>query len=160
MDREEPMSGKQPDPPQGGTTPRQDAMVALLMAAGRVHQALEGVCDRHGITHDQYNVLRILRGVHPGGHPRYAIADRLISRSPDVTRLLNRLEGQGLVERYRDPEDQRLSMSRITPRGRHLLQAMDPEVTAVHEEAAAKMSPEEVRQLRLLCHRVSEPGSP
>ena len=154
------MSGRKSRTPRGGTTPRQDGMVALLMAAGRVHQALEGVCDRHGITHDQYNVLRILRGVHPGGHPRYAIADRLISRSPDVTRLLNRLEGQGLVERYRSPEDQRLSMSRVTQRGLHLLGTMDPEVTTVHEAAAAGLSLGEVRQLRLLCNRVSSPESP
>src|SRR5215204_2537155 len=62
-------------------------------------QRMNDVCRKHGVTHDQYNILRILRGVHPTGHPRCEITKRLISRAPDVTRLLDRLVRQGLVER-------------------------------------------------------------
>ncbi len=92
-------------------SPAQKAMVSLLVTAGHLARALEEVCAAHGITHDQYNVLRILRGVHPEGHPRYAIAERLIDRSPDVTRLLDRLEREGFVGRSRSDEDRRLSIS-------------------------------------------------
>ena len=76
-----------------------ESFVGLLFAAGHVLRKLEQVCATHGITHTQYNVLRILRGIHPNGHPRCDIADRLISRAPDVTRILDRLDQQGLIER-------------------------------------------------------------
>ena len=109
------------------TTPRQAAMVQLMRAAGRVQQALEEVCAEYELKHDHYNVLRILRGAHPVGHPRYAISERLISRAPDVTRLLNRLIKDGLVKRYRSSEDQRLSMARATGKGLRLLEEMDPQ---------------------------------
>ncbi len=128
--------------------------MALLRAAGVVQRALDEVCTAHGVTHDQYNVLRILRGVHPGGHPRYAIAERLISRAPDVTRLLGRLERGGLVERHRAEEDQRLSIACITDEGLGLVQAIDPEVREVHERLAAALDPERAGQLAELCRTI------
>ena len=131
--------------------PTQQAMVNLLIVAGRVQQALSDVCAEHGITHDQYNVLRILRGVYPDGHPRYEVAERLISRAPDVTRLLDRLERQGLVERVRSPEDRRLSLSRITADGLAVLETLDPMVAGVHEQVAGPLSVEERRELARLC---------
>jgi DNA-binding MarR family transcriptional regulator len=131
-------------------TPRQEAMVALLQAAGRLRRALEDVCDAHGLTHDQYNVLRILRGAEPDGLPRFAIAERLIDRAPDVTRLLDRLEREDWVERTRSTADRRLSVSRITRRGLDLLTIVDPEIRAVHERLASGLHDTEVRQLRRL----------
>jgi DNA-binding MarR family transcriptional regulator len=130
------------------------AMVGLLVAAGHVEQALAEACDAHGITPDQYNVLRILRGAHPGGHPRYEIADRLIHRAPDVTRLLDRLERQGLVERTRSAEDRRLSLSRISAAGLKLLRRLDPQVLGVHERFAAGLSESQRGQLVRLCDAV------
>lgn len=135
--------------PQGSTAQR--AMVGLLMTAGRVQQALNDVCAGYGITHDQYNVLRILRGVYPNGHPRYEIGQRLISRAPDVTRLLDRLEAAGLIERIRSTEDRRLSLSRVTGDGLSLLETMDAEVTALHEHFASPLSQDERRELIRLC---------
>ena len=129
----------------------QEAMVSLLVAAAHVQRALADVCAGHGITHDQYNVLRILRGVHPAGYPRYEIAERLMDRSPDVTRLLDRLERQGLVERSRSPEDRRLSLSLVSRKGLALLARMDPEILAVHEHFAAGLSKKDRAQLTRLC---------
>jgi DNA-binding MarR family transcriptional regulator len=129
-------------------------MVQLMRAAGRVERALEEVCAAHGLTHDQYNVLRILRGAHPHGHPRYEIAARLISRAPDVTRLVGRLVRAGLVERYRSEQDQRLSMARVTDAGLRLLAEVDPEIREVHESLAADLNAEEVRALGSLCNAV------
>ncbi len=134
-------------------SPAQRAMVSLLVTAGHLARALEEVCDAHGITHDQYNVLRILRGVHPEGHPRYAIAERLIDRSPDVTRLLDRLEREGFVERSRSDEDRRLSISRITDQGMALLKEMDPLILNVHEGFTVCFSRDEMRQLATLCEK-------
>ena len=134
-------------------SPAQKAMVSLLVTAGHLARALEEVCAAHGITHDQYNVLRILRGVHPEGHPRYAIAERLIDRSPDVTRVLDRLEREGFVGRSRSDEDRRLSISHITDRGITLLKEIDPRILGVHEHFTARFSREEMHQLARLCEK-------
>ena len=134
-------------------SPAQKAMVSLLVTAGHLARALEEVCAAHGITHDQYNVLRILRGVHPEGHPRYAIAERLIDRSPDVTRLLDRLEREGFVGRSRSDEDRRLSISHITDRGITLLKEIDPRILEVHERFTVRFSRDEMHQLATLCEK-------
>ncbi len=134
-------------------SPGQKAMVSLLVTAGHLARALEEVCAAHGITHDQYNVLRILRGVHPEGHPRYAIAERIIDRSPDVTRLLDRLEPEGFVGRSRSDEDRRLSISHVTDRGITLLKEIDPRILEVHERFTDRFSRDEMHQLATLCEK-------
>ncbi len=134
-------------------SPAQKAMVSLLVTAGHLARALEEVCAAHGITHDQYNVLRILRGVHPEGHPRYAIAERLMDRSPDVTRLLDRLEREGFVGRSRSDEDRRLSISHVTDRGITLLKEIDPRILEVHERFTDRFSRDEMHQLTTLCEK-------
>lgn len=108
----------------------------------------------HGITHTQYNVLRILRGVHPEGHPRCEVIDRLITRAPDVTRLLDRLERQGLVERGWSKENRRLSIAKITKKGLALLDKVDPDIDAVQRETVAKLSAPDQRSLARLCDRI------
>src|SRR4051812_43147218 len=95
----------------------EEAMVSLLVAASDVSAAMSRLCAPLGITLPQYNVLRILRGIYPQGHPRYEISNRMIDRSPDVTRLIDRLERQGLVKRLRSNEDLRLSITSITKKG-------------------------------------------
>jgi DNA-binding MarR family transcriptional regulator len=103
------------------------SILNLMVAADYVRSHMEGHCNRFGITHSQYNVLRILRGVYPNGHPRGEIASRMIERAPDVTRLIDRLEKQGLVDRDRSARDRRLSMTRITKKGLDLLERMKPD---------------------------------
>lgn len=132
----------------------QEAMVSLLVAAGRLSRTLNEICEARGVTHDQYNVLRILRGVHPDGHPRYEIAQRLMDRAPDVTRLLDRLEREELVERYRSEEDLRLSFSRITAKGLSLLAELDPEIHELHRCFASPLDADEVGRLARLCARL------
>ena len=112
-----------------------EAIVSLLVAAGQIGQRMNDCCRRHGVTHDQYNILRILRGVHPQGHPRYEIAKRLISRAPDVTRLIDRLERQGLVSRGWAPDNRRHSIATITAKGLALLDAIDPDIDALQRDA-------------------------
>lgn len=128
-------------------TSQEAAFVGMLVAAGHTLQKLEEVCSRHGITHTQYNVLRILRGVHPDGHPRFEIAERLITRAPDVTRLLDRLERQGLIERTWSTNNRRHSIARITRKGLDLLRVLDPEVQKVRATLLARLSDEQLQQL-------------
>ncbi len=134
--------------------PAQEAMLGLLVAAAHLERRLQEACERHGITHDQYNVLRILRGAPAEGHPRYEIARRMINRAPDVTRLLDRLEAKALVSRTRSEEDRRVACNRITTAGMRLLQQLDPEVAAVHDAFAAGLSRLECRRLAHLCDRL------
>ena len=89
----------------------------------------------HGITPAQYNVLRILRGQHPGRYACSDVGERLLDRTPDVTRLLVRLEGRGLVERKRAVHDRRVVEVCITPAGLDLLSQIDSPL----DEAIARM---------------------
>jgi DNA-binding MarR family transcriptional regulator len=128
-----------------------EAVVSLLVAAAHFEQVAAPLWERHGITADQYNVLRILRGVHPDGHPRNEVARRMIHRAPDVTRMLDRLVRQGLVRRRRNPEDRRESVATITDAGLVLLERLDPEVYATQTAITDALSPRELRELVRLC---------
>jgi DNA-binding MarR family transcriptional regulator len=124
-----------------------EAVVGLFLVAGALDDLCEAACAKHDITSVQYNVLRILRGVHPDGHPRGEIARRLISRAPDVTRLIDRLERRGLVERSWHPDNRRLSISRITAKGLKLLTALDPDIRRIQRDATARLSKSDVATL-------------
>ncbi|HKU60133.1 MAG TPA: MarR family transcriptional regulator [Gemmatimonadales bacterium] len=128
-----------------------EAVISLAVAADHLDQVTEAVCQRHGLTADQYNVLRILRGVYPGGHPRCEIARRMIHRSPDVTRMLDRLCRQGIVARARNPEDRRESVATITRAGLALLERVTPDLEQAHAELTATLSEPELRRLSRLC---------
>lgn len=128
-----------------------EAVVSLLVAAEHFDQAIAPIWERHGVTGDQYNVLRILRGVYPGGHPRNEVARRMIHRAPDVTRMLDRLARRGLVARVRNPDDRRESVATITRAGLALLERIDPDVLAVQRAVTAALSEPELRRLVRLC---------
>jgi DNA-binding MarR family transcriptional regulator len=100
-----------------------------------------------GVTPTQYNVLRILRGAGDGGLCRNEIRDRLISQVPDVTRLLDRLENSGLIERQRSTTDRRLVTTRITAAGLALLSRLDEPVREMHRELLGHVGEERLRAL-------------
>jgi DNA-binding MarR family transcriptional regulator len=128
-----------------------EAVVSLMVAAEHFDQAIAPVWERHGVTGDQYNVLRILRGVYPGGHPRNEVARRMIHRAPDVTRMLDRLVRQGLVARIRNPDDRRESIATITKAGLAALERIDPEVHATQTAVTSSLSGRDLKQLVRLC---------
>lgn len=132
-----------------------DALVALMVAAGALVRDLDAACQQHDLTHDQYNVLRILRGVYPGGHPRGEVSARLISRAPDVTRMLDRLVKKGLVERGWDPANRRLSVATITAKGLALLSEVDQSIGQEHARYTAALSEDDLSTLRRLCQQVT-----
>jgi DNA-binding MarR family transcriptional regulator len=135
-----------------GLTPiASEAFVALLRVAGQLQRDLDDACHEFGLTHDQYNVLRILRGVHPEGHPRFEIAARLVRRAPDVTRLIDRLERRGWVRRGWSPGNRRLSIATITDEGLALLRQVAPQIDAVARSYVAGLSPSDSRVLRRCC---------
>lgn len=127
------------------------AVVSLLVAADYVDQELTQVLLPYGITADQHNLLRILRGAHPDGHARHEISARMIRRSPDVTRMLDRLVARKLVARTRGDEDRRQSVATITAAGLALLKRADPAVEEVQERLTGVLSAADKRQLARLC---------
>src|SRR6478752_3097682 len=124
-----------------------EAVVSLLVAAAHFDQVAAPLWERHGITADQYNVLRILRGVHPDGHPRNEVARRMIHRAPDVTRMLDRLVRQGLVRRRRNSADRRESVATITGAGLALLARIDPDVHGLQTTLTRVLGERELREL-------------
>ena len=135
-------------------SPLQEAILNLLIAADSVRDVFDRACAEFGITTSQYNVLRILRGVHPEGHPRGEISRRMVERAPDVTRLIDRLEKQGLVMRDRTERDRRLSLSRITPAGLELLERMGPRMREAHEQIAGRISEGDRIELSRICEGI------
>src|SRR5690606_28412939 len=135
----------------------QEAMLNLMLAAGSLYEWNDRACARHGITRSQYNVRRILRGVYPGGHPRQEITRRMVDRSPDVTRLIDRLERAGLVERDRTDEDRRLSIARITTKGLELIERMTPDFDDIYEDMEQRLTPQELREISRICEKLYAP---
>jgi len=132
-----------------------EALVALMVAAGSLVRDLDVACQQHGITHDQYNVLRILRGVYPHGHPRGEISARLISRAPDVTRMLDRLVQRGYVRREWDSTNRRLSIATISDKGLALLAEVDQLIVREHARYTDDLTDDDLRTLRRLCLRLA-----
>jgi DNA-binding MarR family transcriptional regulator len=105
----------------------------------------------------QYNVLRILRGA-PEGLLCGQISERMITRDPDITRLLDRLEKRGLVARLRQDEDRRRILVRIAPRGLALLARLDEPVCQVHRGQLGHLGTAKIRQLESLLRACRPPG--
>ena len=110
----------------------------------------------HELTQPQYNVLRILRGAGAGGLPSGEVGARMVSREPDVTRLLDRMEARGLVARERQAGDRRVVVTRITDAGRALVDALDEPVEALHARQLGHLSQRDLRALKTLLDRARD----
>jgi DNA-binding MarR family transcriptional regulator len=110
-----------------------ELFVAVLRAADALSRQAEQLLKTRGLTAPQYNVLRILRGAHPEGLACSSIGERMISRDPDMTRLLDRIEKLGLLTRERESEDRRVVRTRITEKGLALLKTLDAPVHELHK---------------------------
>ncbi len=132
---------------------RQEAVIALQRTQGRIEEQFRRIIEPAGITLQQYNVLRILRGAGASGLPTLGIAERMIDRAPGVTRLLDRLQAQDLVRRVRG-EDRRQVLCHITPKGLELLASLDAEVDAADESVFSALTQNEVGALIHLLDRV------
>ncbi|HKN26233.1 MAG TPA: MarR family transcriptional regulator [Candidatus Acidoferrum sp.] len=134
--------------------------MAILKAADSLSQEAEQLIKAAGLTSAQYNVLRILRGAQPDGLLCRGISERMISRDPDITRLLDRMESHKLILRERQTEDRRVIKTRITPEGLKLLKKLDRPVHELHKNQFRHMSPAQLKQLAELLVEVEkrEPG--
>ena len=136
-----------------------EAFLNVLRTSAVLSDELEQVLKPEGISLAQYNVLRILRGAEPQGLCRNEVRDRMLTRMPDMTRLLDRMEAAGLVARARSASDRRLVTTRITAAATRVLDRVEDAVTAEHRRRFGHLSRSEVRTLISLLERVREPGA-
>ena len=118
----------------GATGLEAQVFVAILKAADGLSGQAEQLMKANGLTGAQYNVLRILRGAGPGGLACKGIGDRMITRDPDMTRLLDRLEKRSFITRERQTHDRRVITTRITPEGLEILKKLDEPIDALHKK--------------------------
>ena len=137
---------------------QQEAYLSVVRTSTALTDAMEDLVKERGISATQYNVLRILRGSGAEGLCRNELRDRMLTRMPDMTRLLDRMEDAGLVVRVREGEDRRMVMTRITEKGRRLLDELDAPVLALHKRQMARLTDAELRSLSDLLTLVREGG--
>jgi DNA-binding MarR family transcriptional regulator len=143
------------------TNPEQEAYLSLLRTADALRSRIEGKLKEFGLTGTQYNALRILRGAGPEGLPCSEIGERMITHDPDITRLLNRLQKHGLVERSRGKQDKRVVYGRISQAGLKLLREMDAPVQKFGTEILRHVNQQKLKQLIELLEQVrSGAGAP
>jgi DNA-binding MarR family transcriptional regulator len=125
----------------------QEAGVALLRTSDQLQRRLAATVEPHGITVQQYNVLRILRGSHPEAVPTLEIATRMIEQAPGITRLLDRLEAKKVIERVRCSKDRRRVLCTISSAGLALLAELDRPMFETARASFASLSSVQTRDL-------------
>ena len=131
-----------------------EVFVNLLRTADALARGAEALLKSTGLSATQYNVLRILRGAGTAGLACSEIGCRMISRDPDITRLLDRMESQGLIARARGKEDRRVVKTRITAEGLRVLEKLDAPVRELHRRQLHHIPAKELLQLSRLLERV------
>ncbi len=136
--------------------PAEEAYLNLVRTESALSGGAEQLFKRFGLSIPKYNVLRILRGAMltgeagPNGLPSLEVAARLITRVPDITRLVDNLEAAGLVTRTRCTDDRRVVYVGITPAGTDLLSQIDAPLAEHHAECFARLSADELGELSRL----------
>ena len=125
----------------------EEAILSIARTAALIEHAGAEALKPFNLTITQYNVLRILRGAGQDGLCRNEVGERLVTKVPDVTRLLDRMEAAGLIVRERGSEDRRFVATRITDTGLKLLEKIDRELPVIHGRQIGHVSPKRLREL-------------
>ena len=136
---------------------QQEAYLSLWRTYDRLKSLEDELFAEFDLSAQQYNSLRLLEAVHPGTMPTSALGNRLISRAPDMTRLLDRLEERQLVHRERRSDNRRVVEIGITAAGLQLLEQLMPTVRECHNKQLGHLSEKELKQLLELLHAVRLP---
>jgi DNA-binding MarR family transcriptional regulator len=138
-------------------SPEQEAYLSLWRTYDRLRAIEDDFFAAYELTAQQYNALRLLRAAHPATVPTLTLAGRLISRAPDITRMLDRLEQRGLVARQRRADNRRVVDVAITPAGLELLSQMAAPLRECHSRQLGHLSADDLRALVDLLRRARAP---
>ena len=136
--------------------PQEEAALNILRTSEVIQQSASQLLKAFDLTPAQYNVLRILRGAGENGLCCSEIAERMVTRDPDITRLLDRLNTRNLIARERSEKDRRVVTARASADGLRLLDEIDPVLTAHHHRQFSKLSETRLRELIRLLELVRE----
>jgi DNA-binding MarR family transcriptional regulator len=135
----------------------QEVFLNLWRTYDRLRMLEDELFAQFDLTPQQYNVLRLLRAEHPQALPTLTLANRLVSRAPDITRILDKLELRGLIGRDRLPENRRVVLVRLTESGMELLDHLITPLKECHLRQLGHLSPEQLVQLRDLLRQARCP---
>lgn len=138
--------------------PEEVTFLELCRTTDILSRRVSEVLRAEELSPNQYNVLRILRGA-PEGLPCGEIGSRMITRDPDITRLLDRLEKRGLIVRSREVRDRRRVMARIERAGLHLLARLEEPVREAHRSQLGHLGQENLRKLNRLLEMARDRAS-
>jgi DNA-binding MarR family transcriptional regulator len=136
---------------------QQEAYLSLWRTYDRLKAIEDELFSKWNLTAQQYNVLRLLELASPDSIPTLSISNRLISRAPDITRMLDKLEKRELVERIRSSEDRRSVFVKITASGKRLLREVAAPLHETHMKQIGHLSAKELQQLSELLQKVRQP---
>lgn len=140
-------------------SPQQEAYLALWRTYDRLRALEDDLFSNFDLTAQQYNLLRLLRAA-PEPVPTLALAERLVSRAPDITRMLDKLEERKLLTRTRSTEDRRAVLVKITPAGLALLDRIAGPLRECHERQLGHLSATELKSLVALLKAARAPHEP
>ncbi len=138
-------------------SPEQEAYLQLWRTYDRLREIEEQVFSQHGLTAQQYNALRVLKSIKEGSLPVSALGARLVSRAPDMTRMLDKLAERNWVHRQRSDANRRVVEVSITAAGRDLLKQLASEVRRCGRDQLGHMAPSELKQLVTLLKAARRP---
>jgi len=143
--------------PRHFDSPEQQAFLNLWRTYDRLRQYEDQLFAQYDVTPQQYNALRLLRAGYPAGLPTLRLAEQLVSRAPDITRLLDKLEQRGLIERVRLSDNRRIVEVAITAAGLELLETMAEGIRECHQKQLGHLSADELRRLTELLAAARRP---
>ena len=138
------------------TSIEQEVGVAFMKTADHLRRSMATAFEAHGVTQQQFNVLRILRGAGKAGLPTLSVAERLVEHTPGITRLIDRLEAKDLVRRERPAEDRRQVYCYIAKDGLALLGRLDGPVAASSKRAFAGLKKAEMTTLLEILEKIRD----
>ena len=141
-------------------SPQQEAYLSLWRTYDRLRRLEDEFFQNYDLTAQQYNLLRLLQAQHPHRVGAATLGERLISRAPDVTRMLDKLESRGFIERTRTASDRRAVLVGITTLGLRLLEDMAEPLRACHDRQLGHLTPAELQTLLALLQRARFPHEP
>jgi DNA-binding MarR family transcriptional regulator len=136
----------------------EEVFLNLMRTSDALVRQITATLKPFGLSPTQYNVLRILRGAGEGGLTCGSIAERMVTHDPDITRLLDRLEKRGLINRVRDSKDRRVITARITPQASEVLCSLDQHSPRMLNSLLGHLGKRKLKNLSLLLEETRKAG--